>query len=156
MAPAIVTNILSDRRDRECIVEGLKIARRIVENPALDAYRAFELKPGPATQSDDDWLEFAKNDGVTSFHPIGTCKMGNDPMAVVDDRLQVHGLTGLRVIDASIMPTMVSGNINAAVIMIGEKGADLVKDATKRPYVETVSRDRTQQTTQVLAKQDRA
>jgi choline dehydrogenase-like flavoprotein len=151
-APVIITNFLSDSRDRECIVEGLKIARRIIENPALDAFRAFELKPGPETQSDEDWLEFAKNDGVTSFHPIGTCKMGDDPMAVVDDRLRVHGLTGLRIIDASIMPTMVSGNINAAVLMIGEKGADLVKEA-RRPRIEVVARDQARETKQVLTKQ---
>jgi choline dehydrogenase-like flavoprotein len=155
-APSIVTNFLSDPRDRECIIEGLKIARRIVENPALDAYRAFELKPGPSTQSDADWLEFAKNDGVTSFHPIGTCKMGSDPMAVVDDRLRVHGLTGLRVVDASIMPTMVSGNINAAVLMIGEKGADLIRNEPQRPRVELAAGGQKPKSESVLTRQARA
>jgi choline dehydrogenase len=156
MAPKIVTNFLSDPRDRECIVEALKIARRIVENPALDPYRSFELKPGPATQSDEDWLEFAKNDGVTSFHPSGTCMMGSHPMAVVDDRLRVHGLTGLRIIDASIMPTMVSGNINAAVLMIGEKGADLIRSDPRQPRVELEAGSSTAQSKQTTLRQARA
>ncbi len=82
-------------------------------------------------QTDEEWLEFARNNGQTTYHVIGTCKMGNDPMAVVDDQLRVHGMAGLRVVDASIMPTMVSGNTNAAVIMIAEKGADMIKAAAE-------------------------
>jgi choline dehydrogenase len=128
--PRIVTNFLSHSLDKQCIVDGLKIARKIVENTALDKYRAFELIPGPKTQSDEDWLDFARRDGVTSFHPVGTCKMGGDPDAVVDESLRVHGLEGLRVVDASIMPTMVSGNINAAVLMIAEKGAELINTSS--------------------------
>ena len=92
-------------------------------------YRAFEMNPGDAVQTDDEWLDFARMNGQTTYHVIGTCKMGSDPMAVVDDELRVHGVAGLRVIDASIMPTLVSGNTNAAVIMIAEKGADMIKAA---------------------------
>jgi len=127
--PVIRPNILSAELDRQCVVAGLKIARRIVENPAMDRYRAFELIPGPQVQTDDEWLDFARRDGVTSFHPMGTCRMGADPLAVTDDTLRVRGIGGLRVVDASIMPTMVSGNINSAVVMIGEKGADLIRRA---------------------------
>ena len=129
--PLIVPNILSAEIDQQCVIAGMKIARRIVENSALDQYRAYELIPGKDVQSDDEWLDFARRDGVTSFHPMGTCRMGNDPLAVTDERLNVHGVGRLRVIDASIMPTMVSGNINAAVLMIGEKGADMVMDAQR-------------------------
>jgi choline dehydrogenase len=111
----------------------MKIARRIVDNPALDRYRAFEMNPGERYQTDDELLEFARLYGQTAYHVVGTCKMGQDPMAVVDDQLRVHGLAGLRVVDASIMPTMTSGNTNAPVIMIAEKAADLIKAAAARP-----------------------
>jgi choline dehydrogenase len=94
-----------------------------------DKYRAFEMNPGDQVQTDDEWLDFARINGQTTYHVTGTCKMGHDPMAVVDDELRVHGIAGLRVIDASIMPTLVSGNTNAAVIMIAEKGADMIKAA---------------------------
>ena len=97
----------------------------------LDKYRAFEMNPGDAVQTDDEWLDFARMNGQTTYHVTGTCKMGSDPMAVVDDELRVHGIAGLRVIDASIMPTLVSGNTNAAVIMIAEKGADMIKEDAK-------------------------
>jgi choline dehydrogenase len=94
-------------------------------------YRAYEMNPGDAVQTDAEWLDFARGNGQTTYHVIGTCKMGQDPMAVVDDQLRVHGIAGLRVVDASIMPTMVSGNTNAAVIMIAEKGADMIKAAAR-------------------------
>jgi choline dehydrogenase len=81
-------------------------------------------------QSDEEWIQWARETGQTTYHVIGTCKMGQDPMAVVDDELRVHGIAGLRVIDASIMPTVPSGNTNAAVIMIAEKGADMIKAAS--------------------------
>jgi carbon-monoxide dehydrogenase large subunit len=113
-APTIRPNYLADELDRRTLVAGLRIARRIVGNPALDRYRAFEMNPGDQCQSDDDFLNYARRSGQTAFHVIGTCKMGNDPMAVVDDELRVRGLKGLRVVDASIMPTMVSGNTNAS------------------------------------------
>jgi len=127
--PAIRPNFLAEALDRQTVVAGMKIARRVMANAALDKYRAFEMNPGEKVQTDEEWLEFARNNGQTTYHVIGTCKMGNDPMAVVDDQLRVHGVAGLRVVDASIMPTMVSGNTNAAVIMIAEKGADMIKAA---------------------------
>jgi choline dehydrogenase len=87
------------------------------------------MNPGDKVQTDDEWLDFARVNGQTTYHVIGTCKMGNDQMAVVDDELRVRGIDALRVVDASIMPTLVSGNTNAAVIMIAEKGADMIKAA---------------------------
>jgi choline dehydrogenase len=128
-APAIRPNFLAEELDRRTIVEGMKIGRRIINNPLLDKYRAFEMNPGDQVQTDDEWLDFARINGQTTYHVTGTCKMGQDPMAVVDDELRVHGIAGLRVVDASIMPTLVSGNTNAAVIMIAEKGADMIKAA---------------------------
>ncbi len=130
-APAIRPNFLAEAVDRQCVVDGMKIARRIVEQPAMDRFRAFEMTPGPDVRSDAEWLHFARANGQTVYHPVGTCKMGHDPMAVVDDRLRVHGIAGLRVVDASIMPTLVSGNTNAPTIMIGEKGADMIREDAK-------------------------
>lgn len=125
-APAIYPRFLEDEADRSKLIAGIRIARRLIESPLFDPYRAFELLPGPDAQSDEDLLRYVRTRGDTSYHPVGTCRMGSDPMAVVDHRLRVHGLTGLRVIDASIMPTMVSGNTNAASMMIGEKGAAMI------------------------------
>ncbi|MDI4664989.1 GMC family oxidoreductase N-terminal domain-containing protein [Xanthobacter autotrophicus] len=126
-APAIRPNFLAAQEDRDCLVEGMKIARRIVEQPAMDPYRAFEMNPGPDVQSDADFLEFARRTGQTIYHPVGTCSMGTGPAAVVDPRLKVIGLDGLRVVDASVMPTIVSANTAAAVMMIAEKAADMIK-----------------------------
>jgi len=130
-APAIRPNFLAEEVDRQCLIDGMKIARRVIENSKMDKYRAFEFRPGPEVKTDAQWLDFARINGQTVFHPIGTCKMGNDPMAVVDDQLRVHGIGGLRVADAAIMPTLVSGNTNAPCIMIGEKAADMMKEAAK-------------------------
>jgi choline dehydrogenase len=130
-SPAIRPNYLADPYDQRVLVEGMKIGRRIISNRVLDKYRAYEMNPGDKVQTDDEWLAFARENGQTTYHVIGTCKMGQDPMAVVDDRLRVHGMEGLRVVDASIMPTVPSGNTNAAVIMIAEKGADMIKAAAK-------------------------
>ena len=127
-APAIRPNFLADPMDRRVLVEGMRIGRKIVNNSVLDKYRAFEINPGDKVQTDDEWLDFARRNGQTTYHVIGTCKMGSDPFAVVDDRLRVRGIGGLRVVDASIMPTVPSGNTNAAVIMIAEKGADMIKE----------------------------
>ena len=127
-APAIHPNYLSTELDRRTLVEGLKLGRRIAEQPTMRHYIASEYMPGPDVQTDDELLAYAKQYGGTIFHPCGTCKMGGDAMAVVDDQLRVHGLQGLRVADASIMPTLVSGNTNASCIMIGEKCADLVRE----------------------------
>ena len=92
----------------------------------MDAYRAYEMAPGPDCRSDADWLAFARADGQTIYHTCGTARMGEGPGAVVDPSLRVHGIVGLRVVDASIMPTIVSANTAAAVLMIAEKGADLI------------------------------
>lgn len=124
--PAIRPRFLDSEADRTRLVAGMRIARRIVEDPALDAYRAHELVPGADVRTDEELLAYARAHGDTSYHPVGTCRMGDDPMAVVDHRLRVHGVAGLRVIDASVMPSMVSGNTNAASMMIGEKGAAIV------------------------------
>jgi choline dehydrogenase len=131
-SPSIRPNYLADEIDRRVLVDGMKIGRRIINNRMLDKYRAFEMNPGDKVQTDAEWLDFARSNGQTTYHVIGTCKMGQDPMAVVDDQLRVHGVAGLRVIDASIMPTVVSGNTNAAVIMIAEKGADMIKATAKQ------------------------
>ena len=130
-APAIRPNYLADPMDQRMLVDGMKIGRRIIGNAVLDKYRAFEMNPGDKVQTDEEWLDFARANGQTTYHVIGTCKMGQDPQAVVDDQLRVHGIAGLRVVDASIMPTVPSGNTNAAVIMIAEKGADMIKAAAR-------------------------
>ena len=129
--PAIRPNFLSAQTDRDAAVAGMKIARKIMEHPAIARYVGYENNPGPKVQSYDEWLDFARRSGQTTYHVVGTCKMGSDPMAVVDDRLRVHGIAGLRVIDASIMPTVPSGNTNAPTIMVAEKGADMIKEDAK-------------------------
>ncbi len=125
-APAIRPNFLSEEVDRAALIEGIRVARRVAAAPSLSRYVERELYPGEASQSDDEILEFCRRTGSTVFHPVGTCRMGGDANAVVDERLRVHGVAGLRVADASVMPTLVSGNTNAPTIMIGEKGAAMI------------------------------
>ena len=119
-------NYLSAELDRRCAIAGVRLARSLAATKSLQPYVAEEYRPGAAAESDADLLEFARNYGATIFHPSGTCKMGADPMAVVDDRLRVHGLAGLRVVDCSIMPTLVSDNTHAPVVMIAEQASDLI------------------------------
>lgn len=126
-APAIRYNYLATENDRRVMVEGLKIVRRIAAAPPLRPYIAGEEHPGPRVQSDEDWLAFCREAGDTVFHPTSTCRMGS----VVDEKLRVKGLAGLRVVDASVMPSVPSGNINAAVIAVAEKAADLIADAAR-------------------------
>lgn len=126
--PAIVANYLADERDRRASIAALRLSRRIAEQPALKALIVREVRPGPDADSDEALLEHIARLGATSYHPIGTCKMGSDELAVVDDRLRVHGIAGLRVADASIMPTMVSSNTNAPSFMIGERCAQFLLD----------------------------
>ena len=126
-APAMLPNYLATETDRRTIVEGLKLGRRLLQTQHLAQYVAEEFLPGPAVQTDAQWLEHARQRGGTVYHPTSTCKMGIDPMAVVDPELRVHGIDGLRVVDASVMPTVISGNTNAATIMIAEKAADLMR-----------------------------
>ncbi len=125
--PAIRPNFLSEQVDRDTAVAGLEMGRKIMQASALDPYRGEELFPSQELQTYDELLDYARTTGATVYHPVGTCKMGNDPLAVVDSELRVHGVERLRVIDASIMPTLVSGNTNAPTIMIAEKAADLIK-----------------------------
>lgn len=124
--PVIRPNFLATRTDQQCMIEGMRIARRIVERPEMGGFRESETSPGTGCQSDADWLDFARDNGQTIYHAAGTCRMGNTPDCVVDPRLRVSGIEKLRVVDASIMPTMVSGNTQAAVLMIAEKAADMI------------------------------
>jgi choline dehydrogenase len=125
--PAIHYNYLSAENERRTMVAGLKLVRRLANTAPLAQYVAEEVQPGPKVQSDADWLAYGREYGDTVFHPTSSCRMGEDARAVVDARLRVRGLQALRVIDASIMPGVVSGNINAAVFALAEKGADLVR-----------------------------
>jgi choline dehydrogenase len=124
--PAINFNFLSAPPDAELTVKAIRIARSIMTAPAMAPLRLSEIAPGSDRQTDDEIIDWVKAAAETTYHPVGTCKMGSDSMAVVDARLRVHGVAGLRVADASIMPTLTSGNTNAPSIMIGEKAADMV------------------------------
>ena len=124
--PAINFNFLSSPIDAELTVRAVRIARSVMTAPSLAPLQITEIAPGSTQTSDDEILDWVRRAAETTYHPGGTCKMGSDPMAVVDPQLRVHGITGLRVADASIMPTLTSGNTNAPSIMIGEKAADLV------------------------------
>jgi choline dehydrogenase len=121
--PAIRYNYLATQNDRRVMVDGLKLVRRIVNTPPMRDYVVDEYLPGERVQTDEEWLAFCREIGDTVFHPASTCSIGK----VVDERLRVKGIQGLRVVDASIMPAVPSGNINAAVIAVAEKAADLVK-----------------------------
>ncbi|HEX2885001.1 choline dehydrogenase [Vineibacter terrae] len=129
--PSMVANYLADESDRRTAIAGLKAVRHIAQQPALKGWIDEELLPGSKVQSDAQWLEFLRGNGGSIYHPVGTCKMGtdNDKMAVVDERLRVRGIEGLRIADGSVMPQVVSGNTNAACIMIGEKCADMIRAA---------------------------
>jgi len=135
-APMIQPHYLDHSDDLQTLVEGVKVARRIIHMHGFDRFRGAELWPGPEVESDEEIVEFIRNTAETLYHPVGTCKMGDDPLAVTDQRLRVRGVEGLRVVDASIMPTLISGNPNAPTIMIGEKAADLIKQdtASTTPY----------------------
>jgi choline dehydrogenase len=126
-APAIQPRYLTAEADRRVAVDAIKLTRRIVlESRAFAPYRPKELMPGPTYATEDELVHAAAQIGTTIFHPVSTCRMGDDPMAVVDARLRLHGLAGLRVADASIMPTITSGNTNAPTIMIAEKAAEMI------------------------------
>ena len=126
--PAMQANYLATELDRQTTVAGVKAARAIAAAPAMRPYVKREFKPGPGTSDDAALLEFCRNHGATIFHPSGTARMGNDAMAVVDARLRVHGVEGLRVVDCSVMPTLVSGNTHAPVVMMAEKAVDMIRE----------------------------
>jgi choline dehydrogenase-like flavoprotein len=122
----IEQNFLGDARDLPILRSGLRLLREVAAQPALNRFRGREIGPGESVNSDDDLDGYIRNAGATAHHPCGTCRMGGDKDAVVDANLRLHGIDGLRVADASVMPDLVGGNINAAVIMIAEKAADLI------------------------------
>ena len=131
--PAIHAGYLSDERDHPVVIDAIRLARRIAAAPALAPHIVSEFVPGPQYQTDAELLDAARQFSQSIYHPAGTCKMGSDPLAVVDERLRVRGVARLRVVDASIMPELVSGNTNAPVIMIAEKAADMILEDAVRP-----------------------
>jgi len=126
--PVIRPNYLSNADDLRILQAGFEHGRRIFASPAIARYSVAELRPGPEVESDEAFRDFARREGTTIYHPVGTCKMGEDPTAVVDSRLRVRGIAGLRVADASIMPFLTTGNTNAPTIMIGEKAAAMIRE----------------------------
>jgi choline dehydrogenase-like flavoprotein len=133
-APAIRPNYLASDTDRRIAADSLRLTRRISQQQALAKYEPQEFLPGPSFRSDEDLVRAAGDIGTTIFHPVGTCRMGpdSDALAVVDARLRVRGLTGVRVVDASIMPTITSGNTNSPTLMIAERGSDMIREDRKR------------------------
>lgn len=132
VAPEIRINYLATETDRITNVEGLKILRKILHAPAMKPFVDAEVEPGLEIESDADLLTYCRQRGGTIYHPTSTCRMGNDPLSVVDQRLRVRGIEGLRVIDGSIMPDLVSGNTNAGIIMIAEKASDMILDDARQ------------------------
>ena len=130
--PSMQPNYLDTDLDRRTNVAAVRAARAIAQSQAMAPYVKREVKPGPSAQSDEELLEFCRNNGATIFHPSGTCRMGRDAMAVVDSRLRVHGVKGIRVVDCSVMPTLVSGNTNAPVVMMAEKAADMIREDARQ------------------------
>ena len=126
-------NFFSDERDLKALNESLQLAREILNKPQLSRFRGNELVPGESVTDDGGIDNYIRDTCVTIHHPLGTCSMGNDETAAIDGELKVKGIEGLRVVDASVMPDMVSGNINAAVVMIAERAADLIKGKETLP-----------------------
>lgn len=135
-APRVAANFLSDPADLKPLLHGLKLARRIFASEPFRRYAAVEVAPGPGVTSDADLIAYIRSIAATAHHPVGTCKMGTDEQAVVDPELRVHGVTNLRVVDASICPHVVGGNTNAGVVMIAEKAADMILGRTPPPPFE--------------------
>jgi choline dehydrogenase len=131
-APEIRINYLATETDRAAFIDGLKILRNILKAPALAPFVVEESDPGPSVATDEQLLEFCRQRGSTVYHPTSTCRMGSDPLAVVDQRLRVRGIEGLRVVDASVMPDLMSGNTNAPTIMIAEKASDMILEDARR------------------------
>lgn len=125
--PSILFNYMSTEQDWQEFRDAIRITREIMAQPALDKYRGREISPGLEVQTDEELDEFIRTHAETAFHPSCSCKMGEDEMAVVDGQGRVHGMEGLRVVDASIMPQIITGNLNATTIMIAEKIADRIR-----------------------------
>jgi choline dehydrogenase len=128
LPPKISPNFLASTVDQQALIDGMKLIRKLMNQDPIGRFISFEMSPGPEVQTDEDWLSFTRSNGQTIYHPVGTCRMGNGMDAVVDDRLKVRGIAGLRVVDASVMPTQVSGNTMAAVLMIAEKASELIRE----------------------------
>jgi choline dehydrogenase len=126
--PVIKPNYLSDPNDQRVLNAGIRLTRQIFAAPAIAQHSVEEMVPGPGVSTDEALAEYCRGYGTTIFHPVGTCRMGEGTNAVVDSRLRVHGIGGLRVIDASVMPTLTTGNTNAPTIMIGEKGVAMIRE----------------------------
>ncbi len=128
-APEIDLNMMGEEEDLETLLKALKQSRRLLNSPAFEVLEPEEFRPGPDVESDEELRAYIRTNAQTIYHPVGTCKMGpaSDGTAVVDDRLRLYGIEGLRVVDGSIMPTLTSGNTNAPIIMIAEKTADKIK-----------------------------
>jgi choline dehydrogenase-like flavoprotein len=124
--PIIDPKFFSDEADLDLLLKGLRLSISILEDPAFSSYRGEEFAPGKSVRTDDELKSFIRSCCHTAYHPVGTCRMGNDTQSVVDATLRVHGMEALRVVDASIMPTIIGGNTNAPTIMIAEKAADMI------------------------------
>jgi len=131
--PSIIFNYMAEEQDRQEMRDAIRLTREILAQNAFDEFRGAELAPGPAVQTDNDIDAFIRSHGESAYHPCGTCAMGNGNDSVVDSECRVHGVDGLRVVDASIMPTIVSGNLNAPTIMMAEKAADIIKGIAQLP-----------------------
>lgn len=130
--PEIRPNFLASPLDQQVIVDGMKVARQVIEQPAMRTWVVAETSPGRDVTSDAQWLEFARANGQSIYHPVGTCSMGTSSDAVVDERLRAHGLNGLRIVDASVIPLMPSANTQAAVMMVAEKAADMILEDVRQ------------------------
>jgi choline dehydrogenase len=130
--PVIDPKFFAEESDLDTLLLGLKEARKFCSAKEMNIYNGFELLPGEDVKTDAQLRDYVLNTSSAIFHPVGTCKMGSDRLAVVDDRLRLRGIEGLRIVDASIMPTIISGNTNAPTIMIAEKAADMIKEDARR------------------------
>src|SRR6185437_6459963 len=139
--PAIYANYLCAPSDQQVAVATLRISRKLSESRAIEPFIDEERKPGSQLQTDDELLDYARQTGETTYHPVGTCRMGGDDASVVDPRLRVRGLAGLYVADASIMPTLISGNTHLPSVMIGEKAAEIVRDDERRRPIIAIRSD---------------
>jgi choline dehydrogenase-like flavoprotein len=135
-APLVDPGLFSDPDDVETMLRGLKIGRQVTQAASFARYRAVEVQPGPGVQDDAALIDYIRRAAATVHHPCGSCRMGPDDNAVVDEKLRVHGVQALRVADASVFPHVVGGNTNAAVVMIAEKAADMIRGIAAPPCID--------------------